>query len=271
MRKMSRGFTLIEVLVVLAIIAVVATIIVAYASQARESARNMACQSNLGIIGRAIQAYSAANKGFMPGGHLGNSETNSTALVTSLLTYKQIVPFIVADAVISELSKALPPPVFKCPEDDEVYGVKWEDNVGYQTSYLYNAVEMTDGTIIDATNSTGVVYTDSAAPAKPRARSFFDYQANWKNGINEPSRQEMAIDWTPVKEAGEGTSFRHFKNLGTSREGSNVLFLDGHVEFVIAAPSDLTFETGFDFFKDCDPFADDIKNRYWIRWISRKY
>ncbi len=270
-RETDRGFTLVEMLVVILIILVLFSLMVGYFSGLRESAKVTACQSNLATIGRAILAYSADNRGFLPGGQPGNEMTNSTALVTSLLPYRHIIPYIVPDADVEQLATAPPPEVFRCPADDKVFGKLWDDGKGYTTSYLYNTVEMTDGTVIDPSSDNGVRYVDPSAHAKPRPRSFFDHQENWKDGINDPAHQEVAIDSTPWEEGQEGTSYRHFKRLGPKGEGSNVLFLDGHVEFVPANPDDIEFEPGFEFFKGADPADPALKDKYWVRWIARKY
>ncbi len=270
MHKKSRGFTLVELLVVLAIVGILAALISVAASRVREKARVLSCQSNLALIGRAIMQYAAANRDFMPGGQPSNDKINSTALVTSLLPYRHIIPYIVPDADPDSYANAPPPQVFRCPSDNTVFGEKWEDDYGYTTSYLYNTVEMTNGTVIDASTTNGIRYTNSNH-AMPRLKSYFDYNTNWKDGINEPSRQEMMIDSTPYIDGQDGTSYRHFKNRGEQGEGSNVLFFDGHVEFVESNPSDIVFETGFDFLKDADPSSEDMKDRYWIRWIARKY
>ncbi|MDZ7816348.1 MAG: prepilin-type N-terminal cleavage/methylation domain-containing protein [Planctomycetota bacterium] len=273
MQASRRGFTVIEVIIVVAIIGVLMAIVIGLSWDAREKAKVTTCQANLSQIGKAILSYASLNRGFLPGGQPGNEYTNSTGLVTSLLPYRHIIPFIVeTEGVdIEMLASSFPPDVFHCPSDDDIFGSQYEDGVGYKTSYLYNTVELTSGTYIDPDEEYGVVSPNSSARARPRPRSFFEHHENWSNGINEPINQEVCIDWTPYDEAETLTAYRHYKKLGPLKEGSNVLFLDGHVEFVPANPVDIEFEDGFEFFKDAEPNDPNVENRYWIRWIARKY
>lgn len=68
----SRGFTLIEVLVVVAIIALLIAILLPSLAAARAQGRTTLCLSNLHQAGIAITTYSVENKGFVPRG--GNVE-----------------------------------------------------------------------------------------------------------------------------------------------------------------------------------------------------
>lgn len=58
-RRVFRGFTLIEILVVVAIIALLAAILFPVFSRARESSRRATCQSNLKQIGLALAQYAS--------------------------------------------------------------------------------------------------------------------------------------------------------------------------------------------------------------------
>ena len=66
--RLSRsGFTLIELLVVIAIIGILTGLLLPAINAAREAGRRSNCASNIGQIGKAIQAYEAANRSFPPG------------------------------------------------------------------------------------------------------------------------------------------------------------------------------------------------------------
>jgi len=64
--KRSKGFTLVELLVVVAIIALLVSILVPTLTRARELAKRALCQANLNGIGKALQLYYAENKDAFP-------------------------------------------------------------------------------------------------------------------------------------------------------------------------------------------------------------
>jgi len=74
MRKL--GFTLIELLVVIAIIAILAAILFPVFAQAREKARQAACQSNLKQMGNALLMYVQDYDEKYPGANPGASGTD---------------------------------------------------------------------------------------------------------------------------------------------------------------------------------------------------
>ena len=60
---MRKAFTLIELLVVLSIIALLIAILLPALSKARETAKALACQANIGSVGKAQLTYTVDNKG----------------------------------------------------------------------------------------------------------------------------------------------------------------------------------------------------------------
>lgn len=74
MREHTRGFTLIEVMVVVAVIAILMAILLPTLHRTRENARATTCQSNLRQLGQAFQMYAGDYDGVWPcpGGLLGD-------------------------------------------------------------------------------------------------------------------------------------------------------------------------------------------------------
>lgn len=78
MARASRGFTIVELLIVVGIIAVLMSILLPAMGKARESARQTQCISNLRQWGLAYQMYGDANRGFLPDD--GEDGTNSAPI-----------------------------------------------------------------------------------------------------------------------------------------------------------------------------------------------
>ena len=67
------GFTLIELLVVIAIIAILAALLIPAVQNARETAKNVWCISNLSKMGRAMYGYAADHDNHIPPADAGNN------------------------------------------------------------------------------------------------------------------------------------------------------------------------------------------------------
>lgn len=74
----SRGFTLVELLVVMGIIALLVGILLPVLSRAQDAARSTACKSNLRSIYQAAAIYAAENKGFLPYGFYWTNTNQAT-------------------------------------------------------------------------------------------------------------------------------------------------------------------------------------------------
>lgn len=68
-RRIRRGFTLVELLVVIGIIALLISILLPALNHAKEQANLIGCESNLRNMGQMIAEYVAENNGYMPYGY----------------------------------------------------------------------------------------------------------------------------------------------------------------------------------------------------------
>jgi len=76
--RRTKGFTLVELLVVIGIIALLVAILLPALSKAKEQANTAKCASNLRQISMAILMYAADNKGKLPLAVAGRGDTNYT-------------------------------------------------------------------------------------------------------------------------------------------------------------------------------------------------
>jgi prepilin-type N-terminal cleavage/methylation domain-containing protein len=72
-RRKSKGFTLVELLVVIGIIALLIAILLPALSRAREQAKNTQCLSNLRQLATVYQFYANDNQDRIPIGYDANS------------------------------------------------------------------------------------------------------------------------------------------------------------------------------------------------------
>lgn len=103
--KISRGFTLIEVIVVVAIIGILVALLIPAVSTAREAARRSQCLNNLRQMGIALQSYST-NAGVHP-------QTNRGYISWQIL----ILPFIEQGALYSSINLTASSRVEEIPEN----------------------------------------------------------------------------------------------------------------------------------------------------------
>jgi prepilin-type N-terminal cleavage/methylation domain-containing protein len=117
-RRKSKGFTLVELLVVIGIIALLIAILLPALSRAREQAKNTQCLSNLRQLATVYQFYANDNQDRIPIGYDANSPWTGYYICQSSKWYPLM-------GCLFQGNYLTTPQAFYCPSQDDL---RWQYN-----------------------------------------------------------------------------------------------------------------------------------------------
>lgn len=248
MMRVTRGFSLVELLVVIGIITVLIAILVPTLSKAREAARRTSCASNLRQLGQAFKIY-AQDNGELPRGNYHNGlgapagvpepkafsgalcdnpfppptgGTYATNNMGSNGTYPARNDVTAGLFLLIRVQK-VPPELFICPsangEPDDLQGeiALKRSNFTSRSNLSYSVALQYPWTF----NNSGWGYYYGAD-----MRQDLPLMADLNPGSNgTPKVYELTLA-SPEADMRQGNSTNH------GRAGQNVLYVDGRVEFM---------------------------------------
>ena len=214
-KNIRQGFTLIELLVVIAIIAILAAILFPVFARARENARRASCQSNLKQIGLGFMQYTQDYDERMPGatdGGSGNDKIGGWMYYNNFDGGTPKTNFFPAQGAVYPYIKSTQ--IFLCPSDSQ-----GQTN---GNSYAINSC-------MESASAT-----DGVHPGPSMA--LFDETTQWMLLSEEGAGTNKTTDDGYINVGVNKYADRHF-------EGSNLLFLDGHVKYY---PNSRAYSSSFE-------------------------
>ncbi len=225
--RRDRGFTLVELLVVVGIIALLIALIMPSMAKARQNAEAVVCQSNLRQNWLFMEMYAENNYGALYPSKLGANVPPEQRW--TMLVFEPARPN---------------PPTMICPTDQEI-GM---NDVDYRTnqfsdlekhSYIlnkhiiYNDMRLTNTYFSDIRKENVVLMGEKTTAYRDHYMEVDNYPDNTKTAANA-----AAPTTVPTSQSSAQTDYDRLVEPARHGPiyGSNLLFLDGHVDHKLPDP-----------------------------------